>query len=71
MKREDILRRVGSMQQLACVRPVTFAEGRAEHMRAVEVKNGPLQFQVLTDKGLDLERYPGRASTLTFCPSRA
>ena len=54
MKKEEILRRVGSMQQLACVRPVTFGEGRSENMKAVEVKNGPLQFQVLTDKCLDL-----------------
>ena len=54
------------MQQLACVRPVTFAEGRAEHMRAVEVKNGPLQFQVLTDKGLDLGEVSWKGVNINF-----
>ena len=66
MKKEEILRRVGSMQQLACVRPVTFGEGRSENMKAVEVKNGPLQFQVLTDKCLDLGEVSWRGINVNF-----
>ena len=66
MKKEEILRRVGSMQQLACVRPVTFGEGRSENMKAVEVKNGPLQFQVLTDKCLDLGEVSYRGINVNF-----
>ena len=52
--RKELLGRVGSMQQLAYVRPVTYEEGRARGMRAFEVKNGPLKFSVMTDKCLDL-----------------
>ena len=44
MKKQDILRRVGSMQQLAYVRPVTHTEGRAGGLRGYQVKNGPLSF---------------------------
>lgn len=66
MKKDEILRRVGSMQQLASVRPVVFGEGRSENMKAVEVKNGPLQFQVLTDKGLDLGEVSYRGINVNF-----
>ena len=34
--KKELLRLVGSMQQLAYVRPVTFEEGRARGMRAFE-----------------------------------
>ena len=52
MDRQTLLRRVGSMQQLAYIRPVTYQEGRASGLKAYEVKNGPLQYKVLADKCL-------------------
>lgn len=52
--RKELLRMVGSMQQLAYVRPVTYEEGRARGMKAYEVKNGRLGFRVMADKCLDL-----------------
>lgn len=52
--KKELLQRVGSMQQLMYVRPVTFEEGRARGMKAYEVKNGPLKFSVMADKCLDL-----------------
>ncbi len=52
--RKELLRMVGSMQQLAYVRPFTYEEGRARGMKAYEVKNGPLRFSVTADKCLDL-----------------
>ena len=52
--RKELLRMVGSMQQLVYVRPVTYEEGRARGMKAYEVKNGPLRFSVMADKCLDL-----------------
>ena len=57
MKKEELLRRVGSMQQLAYVRPVAYGEGRASGLKAYEVKNGPLYFKVLADKCLDVEEF--------------
>ncbi len=52
--RKELLCMVGSMQQLAYVRPVTYEEGRARGMKAYEVKNGRLGFRVMADKCLDL-----------------
>ncbi len=52
--KKTLLSKVGSMQQLMYVRPVTYEEGRAKGMRAYEVKNGPLKFGVMADKCLDL-----------------
>lgn len=52
--RKELLRMVGSMQQLAYVRPVTYEEGRARGMKAYEVKNGRLGFRVMADKCLGL-----------------
>lgn len=54
MNKQDLHRRVGSIQQIAKVRPLTYSEGRAENLRAYEVKNGTLQFTVLGDKCLDI-----------------
>ena len=54
MKKEELLRYVGSMQQAASVRRVTYNEGRAHGMEAVEVKNGPLSYTMMVDKCLDI-----------------
>ena len=54
MDRQNLLRRVGNMQQLAYVRPMTYGEGRSSGMKAYEVKNGDLLFRVLADKCLDV-----------------
>lgn len=66
MDRQDLLRRVGSMQQLAYVRPITFEEGRASGLNAWEVKNGPLQFKVLAGKCLDVGEFSYRGINFGF-----
>ena len=47
MKREDILRRVGHMSQVAEVRKISFGEGRAAGMKGWQVKNGSVELSVL------------------------
>ncbi len=54
MEKKELLRQVGSMQQLMHVRPVTYEEGRARGMKAFQVKNGLLGFTVMADKCLDI-----------------
>ena len=66
MKREELLRKIGSMQQAAYVRPVTYGEGRAAGLRAYEVKNGPLYFKVLADKCLDVEEFTYKGVGFNF-----
>lgn len=57
---------VGSMQQLAYVRPVTFREGRAAGLNAVEVQNGPMRYVVMTDKCLDVAELNYRGVNINF-----
>ncbi|MBS5141315.1 MAG: aldose 1-epimerase family protein [Firmicutes bacterium] len=66
MKREDIYRHVGSIQQVAKVRPLTYTEGRAENMKAYEVKNGSLQFTVMGDKCLDITDVSYKGINISF-----
>lgn len=66
MDRQSIQRRVGSMQQLAYIRPLTYSEGRARGLRAYEVKNGPLQYKVLADKCLDVGEFSYKGINFNF-----
>lgn len=54
MKKEELLRRVGSMDQVAYARRIQYREGRAAGMRAVQAVCGPLSFVVMEDKALDI-----------------
>jgi len=66
MDRQELLRRVGSVQQLACIRPMTYTEGRCAGLRAYEVKNGPLEYKVLADKCLDVGELSYRGINFSF-----
>jgi hypothetical protein len=55
LAREELSRLVGGMPQVAGVRLVEFADGRARGMRAADVFTGSgFRFQVLVDRGLDV-----------------
>ena len=53
MNKEQLLKYCGSLEQAVSVRPVTYADGRANGLRAVQVKNGPLEYTLMADKCLD------------------
>lgn len=55
IKKEYLDQRLGSLEQLAGIRPITFDSGRAKGLRALEVRNGSgLNFTVLADRALDI-----------------
>lgn len=54
------------MQQVAYVRPLEYTEGRGTGLRAFDVKNGPLCYQVLADKCLDLNQFSYRGVSFHF-----
>ena len=54
MDKMSLLRHCGNLEQIASVRPVTYADGRADGMKAILVKNGKLEFSLLQDKCLDI-----------------
>lgn len=66
MNRQDILRRVGHMSQLADVKAISFEEGRAAGMKGWQVKNGPLQFTVMEGKCLDLAEVTYKGIQMNF-----
>lgn len=66
MNRAELLARVGSPQQFAYVRRIRYEEGRADGMRAVEVKNGPLRFVATEDKALDISEFEYKGVNLDF-----
>jgi hypothetical protein len=66
MNQKELGRLVGSLQQVASVRPVTYSEGRASGLKAFEVKNGLLHYQVLADKCLDIGDCSYRGMNVNF-----
>lgn len=66
MKKQELLKRVGSMQQLAYIRPVEYTQGRAKGLQAFEVKNGPLTYRVLADKCLDVGEFTYKGVNFNF-----
>lgn len=53
-KKQELMKHIGTMQQIAYVRPVTYQEGRSAGLKAYEVKNGCMTYQILADKCLDV-----------------
>lgn len=66
MEKKDLYQYVGSMQQLAYLRPVVHGEGRSDGMKAYEVKNGELFFRVLADKCLDVAELSYKGMNINF-----
>lgn len=54
--RAELLRRVGRLDQVGGVRLVTLGEGSARGVRMLEFRTGPLVFDVLVDRALDIGR---------------
>lgn len=65
MDKKDLMRKTGSLQQLASIRTVSFTEGRAA-TRGVEIVNGPLRFTALADKCLDVAELSYRGVNFSF-----
>jgi hypothetical protein len=66
MKKNEIHKYLGSMQQVAFVRPISFHEGRASGMKGYDIKNGDLRFQVSVDKCLDIVDFSYRGMNINF-----
>lgn len=66
MNKTDILKHVGSIEQLADIRHVTYDDGRARNAKAVEVKNGLMRFSVMEDKCLDISELTYKGLHINF-----
>lgn len=66
MKKENLMKYVGSMQQVAYVRPITYTEGRSHGLSAYEIKNGCMELQVMADKALDVNQLSYKGININF-----
>lgn len=66
MDKKTIMSYVGSIQQVAYVRPIIFTEGRASNLSAYEVKNGPMRFTAMAGKCLDIAELSYKGINFNF-----
>lgn len=61
-----LMKYCGSLQQMIYVRPISYREGRAERMEAVEARCGDLFFHSALDKALDITDLSYKGMNMTF-----
>ena len=67
LTREELLKRVGNVSQLAGVRPFEFRDGKADGIKAFDISNGGgIDLTVLQSKCLDLFNVKYRGINLNF-----
>lgn len=66
LSKNNLLRHVGSIQQAAYIRPITYTEGRSSGLKAFDVKNGRMSFRVLADKCLDIGEFSFAGVNMSF-----
>ena len=66
MDKREQMKYVGSMQQIAYVRPVTYAEGRSSGLKGYDLKNEGLSMRILADKCLDVAQLSFKGVNMSF-----
>lgn len=66
MDRLELMKKTGSLQQLAFVRTLSLREGRCAGTRAVELVNGPMRLLSMADKCLDVAEFSYRGVNFSF-----
>ncbi len=63
MNKQEILKRIGSVEQIGGVRDFTFNDGKSKGVRAIEINTGKLRFTILPDRCMDIAQayYKGTA----------
>lgn len=64
--KSEMMKYMGSLQQAAYIRPLTYAEGRATGLKAWEVKNGPMSYKLMADKCLDMSELSYKGVNFSF-----
>lgn len=63
---KNLMKYCGSLQQLIYARPITYKEGRAEHLNAIEAKCGDISFHSAAGKALDITDFSYKGMNMTF-----
>lgn len=54
MNRQELLKHIGSVEQIGGVRDFTFNDGKAKGVRAIEINTGKIRITVLPDRCMDI-----------------
>ncbi len=63
MDKKELLKHIGSVEQIGGVRDFTFNDGKSKGVRAIEINTGKLRFTILPDRCMDIAQayYEGYA----------
>ena len=63
MNKRELLKHIGSIEQIGGIKDFTFNEGKAKGVRALEINTGKICFTVLPDRCMDIAQtfYEGKA----------
>ena len=54
MEKKELLRHIGSIEQIGGIRDVTYIDGKAKGFRAIEINTGKIRFTVLPERCMDI-----------------
>lgn len=66
MDKREILKHIGSIEQIGGIKSFTYNEGKARGCRAVEVNTGVLRFEILPDRCMDIGQAYYRENALSW-----
>lgn len=66
MKKEELYRYIGNVQQMASIRKVKYMQGQEKGLNAHQVKNGVLDFTVMDDRCMDIGEISYKGMQLNF-----
>jgi hypothetical protein len=69
ISKESLMKRIGDISQVAGVRTYTLREGRAEGVKAVDVRTQALNFTVLMDRGMDIAWADYKGTPISYISS--
>lgn len=63
MKKQELLKYVGSIEQIGGIKDYTLNEGKCKGVRVIEINTGNVQFSIIPDRCMDIAQtfYKGRA----------
>ena len=63
MNKQELLKHIGSVEQIGGIRDYTFNEGKEKGVRAIEIDTGKIRFIILPDRCMDIAQafYKGTA----------
>ena len=66
MKKEKLLKHIGSVEQIGGIKDYTFNDGKAKGVRAIEINTGNLRFVILPDRGMDIAQCFYKAHAISW-----